>query len=187
MDKMWTVYKLENSTGFAALLNDEPMGCKDAVLPESLLRNGIINCLRYEENTRQPYNANLGLFRALAFHLHGIQKLEETSKNFNLIIKKMDGLSANKIQGVHMNDTTIVENLQTLNILLYDIDIVDGNNIGELARSLQKYENTVRPLRYNNQICYMSNIDATFQFFRRPNCNFFELNIQFGAKFNYRQ
>ena len=46
----------------------------------------------------------------------------------------MDGLSADQFQGVHMNDIPIVEDLLTLNILLYDIDIVDGNIVGELAR-----------------------------------------------------
>ena len=65
----------------------------------------------------------------------------------------MDGLSPNHFQGVHMNDIRIVEDLLTLNILLYDIDIVDGNIGGELARrSVQKYEKTVRLLRYNNHI-----------------------------------
>ena len=58
----------------------------------------------------------------------------------------MDGLSA-QFQGVHMSVIPTVEDLLTLNILLYDIDIVDGNIVGELARrSLQKYENTVRLL-----------------------------------------
>ena len=48
--------------------------------------------------------------------------------------------------------------------MLYDINIVDGNIIGELARrSLQKYNNTVRLLRYKNHICYVSNINAVFQ------------------------
>ena len=37
----------------------------------------------------------------------------------------MDGLSVYQLQGVHMNDTPFVEDLLTLNILLYDIDIVD--------------------------------------------------------------
>ena len=84
-------------------------GCKNAVLPETLLRNGTINCLTFEESTRQPYNDNLCLFRALALHLHGTQRLEEeTSKLFNLFIKKMDGLSADQFQGVHMNDIPIV-------------------------------------------------------------------------------
>ena len=75
------------------------MGCKNAVLPVPLLRNRTINSLTDEENTRQPYNDNLCLFRALALHLHGIEGLqEETSKLINLIIKKMDGLSPNHFQ-----------------------------------------------------------------------------------------
>ena len=150
----WRFYKLTNLTVFAALLKDVPMGCKNAVLPKPLLENHTINRLTFEESTRQPYNDNLCLFRALALHLHGTQRLEEeTSKLFNLFISKMDGLSSDHFQGVHMKDIPIVEDLQTLNILLFDIDILDGNIVGELARrSVQKYENTVRLQRYNNHI-----------------------------------
>ena len=151
------------------------MGCKNVVLPEPLLKNCTINCLTYEENTRQPYNDNLCLFRALAFHLHGNQRLEEeTSQIFNSFVNKKDGLSPNQFKRVHMNDIPIVEDLLTLNTLLYDIDIVDGNIIGELARRrVQKYDNTVRLLRYNNHICYVSNINAVFQSFRCPNWDTF--------------
>ena len=53
--KKWRFYKLTNFTVFEALLNDVPMGCKDAVLPEPLLENHTINCLTFEENSRQPY------------------------------------------------------------------------------------------------------------------------------------
>ena len=35
----WRFFKIKNLTKFAALLKGIPMGCKDAVLPESLLRN----------------------------------------------------------------------------------------------------------------------------------------------------
>ena len=73
-----------------------------------------------------------------------------------------------------MNDTPIVEDLLTLNIVLYDIDIVDGNIVEELSRrSLQKYNNTLRLLRYNNHICYVSNLNAVFQASRCPNCDTF--------------
>ena len=47
----WRFSKLTNLTIFAALLRDIPMGCKDAVLPESFLRNSSTNCLTYEQNT----------------------------------------------------------------------------------------------------------------------------------------
>ena len=70
-NKTWRFYKLTNLTVFAALLKDVPMGCKDAVLPEPLLRNGTIKCLTNEENTGQPYNDNLCLLRAFAHHLRG--------------------------------------------------------------------------------------------------------------------
>ena len=163
----WSFYKLTNLTVFAVLLKEVPMGCKDAVLTKPLLKNHTMNPLTFEESTRQPYNDNLCLLRALAFHLHGTQRLEEeTSKFFNLFIIKMDGLCADQFQGVHMNDIPIVEVLLTLNILLYDIEIVDGNIVGKFARrSVQKYENTVPLLRYNNHICYVNNINAVFQSF----------------------
>ena len=135
MNTKWRFLKLTNLTVFAASLKDVPMGCKDTVLPKPLLINHTINCLRYEENTKQPYNDNLWLFGALALHLHRNQRLEEeTSKLFNLFVNKMDGLSPNQFQRVHMNDIPTVEDLLTLNNLLYDIDTVDGNIIGGLVR-----------------------------------------------------
>ena len=168
------------------------MGCEDAVLPELLLWNGTISCLTFEENTRQPFNGNLCLFRALARHLHGNERLEEkTSKLFNLFINKMDGLCRNQFQGVHMNNISTVEELLTLNILLYDKNILGGNIVGEFARRIvQKYDIIKRLLRYNNHKCYLNNFNAVFQSFRCPNSDiffFFQQSIQFGATFNHMQ
>ena len=68
-----------------------------------------------------------------------------------------------------MNDILIVGDLLTLKILLYDINIVDGNIIGEPAiRSIQNQESIVRLLRYNNHTCYVNNIKAVFQSFHCP-------------------
>ena len=174
-NRKWKFYKLTNLTVFAARLKDVPMGRKDAVLPKPLLKNGTINCLTLEKNIRQPYNNNLCLFRALVLLFRGNWWLEEeTSKLFNLCINKMDGLSPNQFQGVHMNDIPTVEDLLTLNIFMYDTDIVDGNIIGELARrTMQKNNNTVTLLRCNDHLCYVSNIIAVFQAFRCLNCDTF--------------
>ena len=182
MSKMWRFYKLTNLTVFAVLLKEVPMGSKNAVLPKPLPKNHTINCLTYEENTREQYNDNLCLFPALTLHLHGSQRLKEGSSTvFFVFINKMDRLSPNQFQGVHMNDIATVEGLLTLNILLYDIDILDGNIVGVLARgSMQKNGKTVRPLKDNNHICYVNNIYAVFQSFRFPNFDSFFFNRTFN-------
>ena len=163
----WRFYKLTNLVVFAVLLKDVPLGCKDAVLPEALLRKGTINCLSYEEQTRQPYNDISVPFSCACSPLQGNQRLEEEfSTLFFLFISRKDGLSTDQFQGVRMNDHSIVEDLVTLNILLYDKGKVFGNNIGDFARrSVQKYGNTVRRLTYNNHICYVNNINAVLQSF----------------------
>ena len=175
MNTKWKFYKLTNLTVFAALLKDIPMGCRDAVLPDPLLKNHTVNCLTFEQNTRQPYNDNLCLFRALALHLHGNEKLEEeTCKLFNLYLEKRGGIEPATFQGVCVDDIPLVEDLIQVNIFLYDIDIVDGSIVGELARrSVQKYCNTTRLLCYNNHICYVSNINALSKAYRCSTCNQF--------------
>ena len=47
MNTKWRFYKLTNLTVLAALLKDVPMGCKDAVLPEPLLKNHTITFLSH--------------------------------------------------------------------------------------------------------------------------------------------
>ena len=169
LNTKWRFNKLTNLTVFAALLKDIPMECKTAVLAESLFTNGTIYYLTYEEIKKQLYYDNV-FVRLLSICTALNDRNETTSKIFNLSLNKMDGLIANQSQGVHLNDFPIVENMPTLNILL-SRDIVDRNIIGELARrSLQKYENTVRLLKYNNRICYVNNNNAVFQSLRCPNC-----------------
>ena len=149
------------------------MGCKDSVLPEPLLKNQNVNCLTYEQNTEKPYKDNLCLFRALALHLHGNERLEEeTSKIFNLFLNNCEEADPSKFQGVHMTDIPKVEKMLQLNIFLYDSDFVDGELIGELARrSIQKFEKSVKLLRYNNHVCYVSDMNSFFQSFRCSSCD----------------
>ena len=171
----WKFYKLTNLTIFASSVRDVPMGCKDTVLPEPLLTNHNLNCLTFERNTRQPYNDNLCLLRALTLHLHGNEKLEEeTSKNFNLFLNNSEERDPSKFQSDPMTDIPKVEDMLQLNIFLYDIDFVDGELIAELAkRSIQKFEESVKLLQSNDHICYVKNINALFKAFRCPPCDTF--------------
>ena len=169
------ILQLKNLTIFATVLKDVPMGCKDTVLPEPLLKNHNVNCFTFERNTNQPYNDNLCLFRALALYLHANEKLEEeTSKFFNLFLNNTGEGDPSKFQGVHTTDIPKIEEMLHLNLFLSDIDFVDGELIGELCRrSIQKYEKSVKVLRYNNHICYVNNINALFKAFRCITCDTF--------------
>ena len=115
----WKFYKLTIVTVFAALLKDIPMGCKDTVLPEPLLKNHNVNCLTFERNTSQPYNDYLCFFRAVALHLFGNERLEEeTSKIFKLFLNNSEKGDVSKFQGVHLNDKPKVEDLLQINIFM---------------------------------------------------------------------
>ena len=72
-----------------------------------------------------------------------------------------------KIQGNHMTDIPKMEEMLQLNIFLYEIEFVDVELIGELAqRSIQKFEMSVKLLRYNNHVCYISGVNSFFKSFR---------------------
>ena len=71
-----------------------------------------------------------------------------------------------------MDDIPSVEDIVGMNIFIYDIDLIEGAMIGELARgSIKKHEKNVQLIQYNSHICYADNINALFKAFRCPTCN----------------
>ena len=71
-----------------------------------------------------------------------------------------------------MIDIPKVEEMLQLNIFLYDIDFVDEELIAEKARrGIQKFEKSVKLLRYNNHICYISDMNSIFESFRCSTCD----------------
>ena len=171
----WKFYKFKNLIIFAVLPRDVPMGSKDVVFSKPLLKTGTVNCLTFEEITALPYIDNFCLFCAFALDMHENHRLEEKTSNiFHAFITTLNGVGPNQFKRVHMNNVPVVEDGQTLKILFYDIDFVDGNIFRELARrSVQKQETTVQLLSYNNHICYMISVKAVFQSFPCLNCDTF--------------
>ena len=142
----WRFFELRNLTIFAALLRDIPLGCKDEVLPESLLKNHTANGLTYEQNTKKTNKGNLCLFREIVLHLHGNDRRleEETLKLFNLLLINSTNPDTSKFQGVCMDDIPSVEDIVRINIFISDIDFLDGAMVGDLARrSIKKYKENV--------------------------------------------
>ena len=176
MNTKWRFCKSTNFTVFAASFKDVLMGCKDAVSPKLLLINWIISCLTYEENIGQLYKDDLCLFCSLALHWQRNHRLKkkETSEISNFLLTRMGKFIPSQFQGNHMNDMPVVKDLLLLSILLSDTDVVDGIIIGKLAiQNVQRYVKTVRQLRYNIHICYVSNNKAVFQTLCCPNFDTF--------------
>ena len=68
-----------------------------------------------------------------------------------------------------MDDIPSVEDIVSINIFIYDIDLIDGAMVGEFARrSIKKYEKSVQLIQYNSHIGYVNNIHALFKAFRCP-------------------
>ena len=56
-----------------------------------------------------------------------------------------------------------------MNVLVYDIEVSENGIVGELAqRSLQRFNSTTTLLRYNNHICYVTDVNKVFKAFRCP-------------------
>ena len=71
-----------------------------------------------------------------------------------------------------MDDIPSVEEIVSINIFIYDVDLIDGAMVGELARrSIKKYEKNVQLIRHKSHICYVDNINALFKAFRCPTCD----------------
>ena len=152
-------------------------------------KNQTVNCLMYAENTRQPFNDNL-FFCPPRVHLPRYQRLEgKTSKSFISFIITTEELSRNDFKEVHMNKILVLEDILTLNNGPYDIIFVDWSVLKVFVRRIEpKYKNTVKLLRYNNNTCYVSNINTVFQLFRCGNSDiFFRKKTQFWAICNNMQ
>ena len=85
MNTKWRFYKLTNLTVFVALLKDVPMGCKDAVLPEPLLKNQTINCLTFEDNHITITCASFVRLRSICMALNDWKKKLQSYSFYSLI------------------------------------------------------------------------------------------------------
>ena len=169
----WRFRVITNVTVFVALLTNIPMGCTDSPLPEPLLRNPEVNCL-VTNGHNEPYNDSLCLFRAIAIHLFGSVDVEpNTTKIFHSFVTA-SGCDPESFTGVSFDQIPIIEELIKQHIFIYDFDIEDGEIIGELVRrSVERYDENIKLLRYNNHICYVNDINKFFKKFRCPSCDVF--------------
>ena len=108
--------------------------------------------------------------------------LVKSSSTFFIAFLEKLGCNPKQFRGFLMDNLAKDEDRVEKNIFCYDIDIEDGDFLGELAqKSIGKNENTVNILRYNNHVIYINNNDHFFKCFRCPICDtFFNLSQNFN-------
>ena len=149
------------------------MGCTDSPLPEPLLRNLEVNCL-VSNGHNEPYNDNLCLFRAIAIHLIGSVDVEPNATEIFHSFVTASGCDPESFTGVSFDQIPIIEELIKQNIFMYDFDNEDVEIIGDLVRrSVERYDENIKLLRYNNHISYVNDINKFFKKFRCPSCDVF--------------
>ena len=166
----WNLLFTTKVTIYAALLKSVPIGCKDYLLPPNLVKRNDVNCFNYKSN-KERYSDNLCLLEAVCMHKTGDEKVEEeTKKLFNAYLTANPHLSVQNFRSVGL-DLYIVERSTEVNIFVYDIEISDSGIIGELAeRSSRRFNSTATLLRWNNHICYVTDVNKVLKSFRCSSC-----------------
>ena len=105
----------------------------------------------------------------------GNERLQaEIEKLFKVHLTANPRFSVGNFRSVGLEDLHIVERLAEVNILVYDNEVSDGGIIGELAElSLGRFNSTATLMRYNNHICYVTDVNKVFVSFRCSTCNTF--------------
>ena len=163
-----------NVTIFAALLKVFLVSCEDILLPPNLVKRSDVNCLTYKSN-KERYNDNLCSLRAVCMHKTGKKTVEEEAKRlFIAYLTANPHLSVQNFRGVGLEGLHIVERLAEVNILMYDIQVSDGGIFGKLVeRFLRRFNSTATLLRYNNHICYFTDVNKVYKSFRCSTSNTF--------------
>ena len=110
-----------NMTVFAAILKEIPLGCQNLEIPSRILKNKIF-CLS-TKSSHKPYNDNLYLLRAVAFHLTGRHNLEEQTANLFQRYMEHCEVDVNDFKGVTLETINAIEDLTELNITIYEIEV----------------------------------------------------------------
>ena len=85
-------------------------------------------------------------------HLYGASELVTKAEDFSGAFLYEPEHDAIKFRGVSIDHLVFVENAKKHNILINDIDFVDGDFSGGLARrSVEMYEKNINLLRYNHK------------------------------------
>ena len=156
---------------FAAILKEIPLGGQNLEIPSRILKNKKIFSLS-TNSSNKPYNDNLCLLRAVAFHLTGRQNLEQQTANLFQQYLEHCEVDVNEFKGATLEAINALEDLTELNISIYVIEVENDQLVEVLSRrSINRHSGSVTLLSYQNHVRYTKDLNAVFNCFRCGSCN----------------
>ena len=141
-----------------------------------------VNCLLSNKD-KEPYKCHLCLFRALAIYMNGHNDLDSHTSIYLTEFVSKSGYDPKGFRGVSVEELHVVEEIVQRNTFIYDFDIQEGEYEGDLARrGIERFDKTVKLLRFNNHIIHTNDIDYFFKCFRCPSCDTFFKRSEFLNK-----
>ena len=166
----WRFFQMTNVSIRATLVRDIPLGCYSLSLPLWIRQHRFIHSHVFNSSNDRANNDNLCLFRGMARHYEAANLEAKTSEIFSQYLTARS-LDARNFRGVRLSDIHMVEDIFTLNIVVYGADYVQNRVRGELIhRSRGIYESTVSFIRYDRHMCYVRDIAKVFHSHICPHC-----------------
>ena len=101
-------------------------------------------------------------------HKKGTGILEEgTLKRLNQKVDMNPNVTAENFRGAVLEYLHMVDRLAEVDVLISNNEVSDKGVTGKLAeRSLRTFSSTANLLRFNNHICYVTDVTKVFNWFR---------------------
>ena len=159
---------------FAVLLKSVVVSWIAILWPTCIVKRADINSFTYKAN-KERYNDNWVFLRTVCMHRMGTEKMEEQKSD---LLKAFSNANRNStveiFRRVPLECLHIVEHLAKVCTLVYDFEVSDKGNAGNLAqRFLRRFKSTTISMPFNDKICYATAVNKVFGAFCCPSCDKF--------------
>ena len=164
-DSKWKLVRITNIR-YVVTLTDFPLGCTELVeAPSYLVKKKSVKLLLINENTRQPFNDNLCLFRCLATY----KKLsEDYVHQYYREWRDLKNITGD-FPGVTIEEIPELEKYFEINMHIFHLDETD--HATTLYASTQSFKDDLYMNAWDNHLMLISNLEQFCNKYSCSNCS----------------
>ena len=166
-DTKHRVIAITNVVYFTYSMQDFLLGAVENDLPEYIKKKTSIITL-FSNNRGQPYKYNVCMFRALAFHRNGYEKLERHTKSLFAKWYSIHSIPDTDFKGVSLGEIPLFEETFEINVVIFDLEPDD--TVRSIYKSLSTFPSTIYLNKHDQHISYINKIKTYSKTFKCDNC-----------------